>query len=262
MSVLNSNTFLESLIQTGPDASLNLFAVHFLPNGKTDYDSMLSLRTVQFPTPKRDVQTVDIPYQNISLKKISYSSDIDRTINLNIRIDEQYKTLAQLRELQVIDEYGLCDFDESRSCTITVDALRPYQSLTHTENYITAYRWVFYGAYIVTVGSMSYSYSDAAPASVPVTFVYKFFEEYPYDISMESLKFVQDMKDLWNNGKNYIAKKKAARAANNEAREQISVDPLNPEGHAQMARTNRMQKEAQERRKQGSMSKNYKLEGI
>ena len=204
MSVLSSNRFLQNLIQTGPDASLNLFAVNFKKFGESDYDSKLSLRVKNFPTPKRDVGTVDLPYQNTVIKQIAPSTNIDRTIQFDVRIDEQYKVLSALRNMQVINKFGAYDIDERFSYTITVDALRPYQSLTTTEQYITTYRWVFYEAYITSIGSMTFNYESASVGSVPVEFVYKYFEEYPYDVSMENKRFWNSIKETASNIKEAI----------------------------------------------------------
>ena len=205
MSVLSSNTFLQNLIQTGPDASLNLFAVNFKRYGSTDYDSKLSLRVTNFPTPKRNSGTVSLTYQNVEVQKISPSTSIDRTITFSVRIDEQYKVLSSLRSLQVVDMYGLTNIDPKYSYTISVDALRPYQSLTTVEQYITAYKWVFYNAYITEIGNMTFDYSSSAVASIPVTFVYKYFEEYPYDISMENKKFLSSIGNIFSSKKDSLS---------------------------------------------------------
>lgn len=220
MSVIKSKTFLQNLIQTGPDASLNLFAINFLPFDETDYDNILSLRTTQFPTPKRDVSTASLPYQNIELKKAVPSSSIDRTITFNVRIDSYFDVLAKLRSKQVIDDIGLFVLDENDSYTITVDALRPYDSLTSSEQYITTYRWVFYDAYIISIGSMNFSYDSAATGSTSVGFVFSRYEEFPYDISMENKKFKEDLKKIHEGVKDKIAKRKVAKAAAKEAAEQ------------------------------------------
>lgn len=220
MSVIKSKLFLQNLIQTGPDASLNLFAVNFLPFGETDYDNILSLRTTQFPTPKRDVSTTSLLYQNIELKKLVPSSSIDREISFNVRVDSYFDILAKLRSKQAIDDIGLFVLDENDSYTITVDALRPYDSLTSSEQYITTYRWVFYDAYIKSIGSMNFSYDSATTGTTTVGFVYSRFEEFPYDISMENKKFKEDLKKIQEGVKEKIAKRKAAKAATQESEEE------------------------------------------
>lgn len=219
MSVIKSKLFLQNLIQTGPDASLNLFAVNFLPFGETDYDNMLSLRTTQFPTPKRDVSTASLLYQNIELKKLVPSSSIDREITFNVRVDNYYNILSKLRSKQAIDDIGLFDSNEEDSYTIIVDALRPYMSLGTTEQYITAYRWIFYDAYIKNIGSMNFSYESAATGTTTVGFVYSRFEEFPYDISMENKKFKKDIEKIATGIKESIARRKAAKAADRAASE-------------------------------------------
>jgi len=196
MSVLTSNTFLENLIQTGPDASLNLFAVNFKKHNSPDYDNKLSLRVTNFPTPSRNIQTASLKYQNIEIKTLAPSSDISREVTFNVRIDEDFRILKSLRDMQAINKYGHCLIgDENYSYTITVDALRPYKSLTYSEKYITTYRWIFYDAYITTIGNATFSYDSANAMSVPVTFVYKYFDESAYDVSQENKSFANSVKN-------------------------------------------------------------------
>lgn len=256
MSVIKSKVFLQNLIQTGPDASLNLFVVNFQPHGDSEYDEVLSLRTTQFPTPKRDVETTSVVYQNIELKKIVPSSQIDRELTFNVRIDSYFDVLTKLRSKQAIDSNGLFVLDEDDSYTITVDALRPYDSLTVSEQYISTYRWVFHDAYIKSVGSMNFTYDSDATGSTTVTFVYGQYEEYPVDISMEQERFIDDFKTIHDGAQKWIAKKKQERKDAREAREQAKEAERRAQEEAKLAA-----KKAQEAaRKEASMKKNYTFE--
>lgn len=204
MAIVKSKTFLETLIQTGPDASLNLFSVNFKPHGETEYQRKLSCRVTTFPTPKMDSTTVDIPYQNIKIQKPAPGTDISKTISFEVRVDQNYELLSYLRSKQCIDSIGAYNLDEDNSFEITVDALKPYSGLMSNEQYTSIYRWKFYDSYIMSVGSMSFGYENANAASVVVTFVYKYFDESPY--KNEEVSQAKDawetLKDKFRNNKN------------------------------------------------------------
>jgi len=188
MAIVKSNTFLDTLIQTGPDASLNLFSVSFKPIDDTLYNSQLSCRTTTFVTPKRNVVTTDILYQNIKIQKVASGSEIDKTVNFNIRLDDNYELLSYLRSKQCINGLGEFVEDVDKRFTITVDALKPYGSLLSNEQYTSIYRWKFYDCYITTVGDISFGYENSGAPNVVVSFVYSYFEESPYSNEEETIK--------------------------------------------------------------------------
>ncbi len=177
MSNLKSSEFLDKLIKTGADASLNLFTVSFLKNNHSSYfgrEEEFRIVDIQGIV-TRNSTTVSVPYQNIDIPIPNAGSEITRTLTFTMRVDSNYSILNKLRELQIIDNKGEYFRDSGKSLTIMVKALSPDPD-NHGE-YRESYMWKFYDCYLISISPLSYSYSSANQATVPITFIWGSYDE-------------------------------------------------------------------------------------
>lgn len=175
---LNSSNFIQTLINSGPDASLNLFEVTFQPmqgNDMTTVKESFSCRITQLANLlQRDNITVDIGYQNISIPIISTGTSINRTLGFSIRLDDDYYIFSKLRELQSIDEFGNIIQNENKKVKITLKALKPLNTPSMSaNNYFTVYQWEFFDCYITSVSAITYNYDSNTTATASVNFIWK-----------------------------------------------------------------------------------------
>lgn len=180
MAIVETKHFLKSLIQTGADASLNLFEVSFLPATSRDItESKISVRTTNFTgVATRDSNTVSLPYQNIDILKISSGTTISKTQTFSVRVDDDYTILNLLRSFQCIDSSGKYIEDPAKKFTnITVTALKPMVNSYYKDNFCTVYKWVFKNCYITNIVPLEFSYSNANQGSLNITFIWGDYEE-------------------------------------------------------------------------------------
>lgn len=178
MDSVKSSTFLSNLIGTGPDAGSNLFQVTIRNQGSTDYDGELSFRAYKFTSPKRDLGTVDLPYRNTVVTKVSRGTDIDKSFKLTIRMDDRYALMDFLRDRQGLDAFGnVIEGDDTRF-EVSVVALTPTGS---GDAYKKVYSWSFYDCRIQKLSSIAYDYSNAGAVSVTVDFVFSYSTETSLD---------------------------------------------------------------------------------
>ena len=184
---LKSSNFIQTLINSGADASLNLFEVTFQPKGTPDgmeeddittLKESFSARITQIPNLlQRDNTTSEISYQNISIPILNVGTNITRSLGFSIRIDDSYYIYDRLRKLQSLDIYGNITKDKNKLVDITVTTLKP-QATAYTENdYYSTYQWKFYDCYITSVSALTFDYSSTSTGSTSVTFIWKYSEE-------------------------------------------------------------------------------------
>lgn len=182
MSVLKSKSFLSTLIKTGPDASLNLFTVSFLPKRSDLYNSLLSLRVTDAPSlVTRNVATSSIPYKNVDVEIPVAGATIEKKQSFTIRVDDKYRVLDTLRAYQCISNNGDFNRNKDRMMEITVDALAPINEMFSDGEYRSVYRWTFYDCYVISVTPLSYNYESATPATLNVTFLWGTYTESQVD---------------------------------------------------------------------------------
>ena len=182
MSVLKAKNFLSTLLKTGPDASLNLYTVSFLPKKSDLYNSLLSLRTTDAPTlVTRDMVTTSVPYKNVDVEIPVAGSSITKKQTFTIRIDDKYKVLDTLRAYQCISNNGDYNRSKDRCMEITVDALAPVNEMFSDGEFKSVYRWTFHDCYVIAVSPLSFNYESASPATVNVTVLWGTYSEGPVD---------------------------------------------------------------------------------
>ena len=180
---LATSEFISTLINSGADASLNLFTATFRPIGLegsqgTDIESTFTCRITNVPNlVSRDNTPIDILYQNVNIPKLSQGTNFPKTISFSVRLDDSYILLEQLRSLQRIDRYGNIDGNEgtSKKIKITIEALKP--SLSNSETFCTIYKWVFYDCFITAISPINFEYNSTSSGAVTVSFIWKDCEE-------------------------------------------------------------------------------------
>lgn len=190
MGKIYANTLLNTLIGTGADSSLNLFIVTFTPINTLSKAS-ISYRITGVPSiAKRSINTVSIPYQNVSLKKIAPSSSIDRQGSFSVRVDSSYKVLETLKSFLCVDSDGNFIKDTQKQFKLKVEALKPTVSVdSSSPSYSTVYEWEFYDCYITDISQLSYDYNSTSTGSVTVSFIWSRYTENRVD-SEDSMVFV------------------------------------------------------------------------
>ena len=87
MGSLKANSFISTLINTGADASLNLFTANIYMLNKGMDNSSLSFRITSFPqTPQRDVPTQELSFLGTSINIPVYGSTLKRSSSFVVRI--------------------------------------------------------------------------------------------------------------------------------------------------------------------------------
>lgn len=175
---LNSTSFIQTLINSGADASLNLFEFTFQPLEGDDITTVkeaFSCRVTQIANVlQKDNTTSEVGYQNISIPVLNTGTQMTRTLGFNIRIDEDYYIYDKLRKLQSIDNFGNITFDKKKRVNITVRPLKPASNGTY---YYGAYQWKFYDCYIYGISALTYAYSGAETGNTSANFIWSYCEE-------------------------------------------------------------------------------------
>ena len=175
---LNSTSFIQTLINSGADASLNLFEFTFQPQKGDDLTTVketFSCRVTQIANLyQRDNTTTEIGYQNISIPVINTGTQMMRTLGFNIRIDEDFYVYNKLRQLQSIDNFGNIIFDKNKLVDITVRPLRPATNGTY---YYGTYQWKFHDCYIYSLSALTFEYASATTGNTSANFIWSYCEE-------------------------------------------------------------------------------------
>lgn len=181
MGSLKAKDFITTLINTGADASLNLFQANIsLKNSRLVGSSLLSFRITSIPqTPTRDVVTQDIPYMGTSISIPVAGSTLKRSSSFVIRVDENYKVYSLLRKLQCVNDDGVFTLDKNNRFDLKIEAMRPTQDSSSIYDYCTVYEWDFSECYITTVSPLAYNYDSSNSATSTVGFIFRDYDEFP-----------------------------------------------------------------------------------
>lgn len=195
-----TSNIISTLIGTGPDASSNLFEVQFTFKKINDSGSdiaSLVYRTTSFQSPQKVNTTVNVEYLNMSFPILSSGVDINRTLNLNVRLDANYDLVKFLNSRLCIDENGNFTKDDTKACTIVVNALKmPDNNYTWVRQNVTVngwetanisrtsganmpieHTWKFANCYLVECPSLSYDYNSSNPLTQQIKFIYDIMDE-------------------------------------------------------------------------------------
>lgn len=185
MALLDSN-FLQTLINSGPDAQSNLYEVVFTSSDSTssdDIQSRLRCRVSNFSIPSIEENTTSIPYQNTNVEIITNGLSLTKKITLNIRLDSNYEIYNYLLDKLCVNTYGDFELDPSKSMTIDVFPFTYGTSADPTPDGMynvpelgSPHMWSFYDCYITSVGTISYTYLNSGIISIPISFIYSTME--------------------------------------------------------------------------------------
>lgn len=170
---LSSNDYLSTLINTGADAQNNLYELTFKLYKGSAVDNLsiieeLKVRTEKFDTPKLGANTKKFVYQNIEVEKLLPSSSLEKRLNLDFRLDANYKLFNALKSTLPINAKGEYD-NPSYYWTITASALN-----ANNNDYEVVCTWHFNKCYLVDLSSFNYSYNSGNAITIRSSFVYDY----------------------------------------------------------------------------------------
>lgn len=170
---LSSNDYLSTLINTGADAQNNLYELTFKLYKGNAVENLsiieeLKVRTEKFDTPKLGANTKKFVYQNIEVEKLLPSSSLEKRLNLDFRLDANYKLFNALKSTLPINAKGEYD-NPSYYWTITASALN-----ANNNDYEVVCTWLFNKCYLVDLSSFNYSYNSSNAITIRSSFVYDY----------------------------------------------------------------------------------------
>lgn len=193
---MTNNPFLTQLIQDSADAQSNLYKATFRFSStgslgikdeevkKIISDESLVVRLTKFNSPARAIQTVALPFQNISLNIPVVSSTLENKLSLSFRVDDNYNLYQLLQKCIPLkstgewssDRYTVDTFKKFQWASIKVDAFSGGNTdyLNKTEG---AIYWRFLNCRLLTIPSLGYSYNSPSQLEVSCDFTYEKCEE-------------------------------------------------------------------------------------
>ena len=195
---MTDNIFLSQLIQSGPDAQSNLYRAKFTLEGELkasqrliDEEIFLSVRLTKYNSPARSIQTISLPYQNISLQIPVVSSTLENKLSLTFRLDNNYKLYKLLGESLPLKSTGESGLGEESLASIYKN--KTWKIEIHCYNGTedsngTMYKdvpgeadgaitWTYSGCKLLNIPSLGYGYGNAGAMEVSCDFIYEKCEE-------------------------------------------------------------------------------------
>ena len=193
------NVFLSQLIQSGPDAQSNLYRAKFtltgdvLKNERNTIDEgiYLPVRLTKYNSPARSIQTVPLPYQNISIQIPVASSTLENKLSLTFRLDAGYRLYELLKTSLPLNSRGessstaesVANKYGKRTWKIEVDAYSGDEGLESTmykdipgEGTVN---WTYLNCKLLNLPSLGYGYGSTSSLEVSCDFLYERCEEGP-----------------------------------------------------------------------------------
>ena len=183
--MLNTQNIIPSLVNNSQDALMNLFTITFTLNSATGKEEglapSLTVRTTVFNSPSFQENVVTVPYMNTSIQVLSPGISINRTLQLQLRIDDKYDVVNFLRGRVLADENADFEYDENKSFDMTVLAYNAPQQVisNNSANYYLnpVYQWKFKNCYFTNIPSLSYNYQNSTPGTFMLSILYNTYEE-------------------------------------------------------------------------------------
>ena len=103
LNISNTSSYLSTLIGAGEDAHQNLYYVRFIGSSdfeNADMSNVLKVRAddISLPTPSHG--TDSISYMTVSMDKPNANYDIDKSISISFRVDDNYEVYKFLLDRQ------------------------------------------------------------------------------------------------------------------------------------------------------------------
>lgn len=193
------NVFLSQLIQSGPDAQSNLYRAKFTLIGdalKSEQNTIdekiyLPVRLTKYSSPARSIQTVSLPYQNISIQIPVASSTLENKLSLTFRLDAGYKLYELLKTSLPLNSWGesgsttqsITDKYENRTWKIEVNAYSgsggSESNMYKDTSEVGIINWTYLNCKLLNLPSLGYGYSGTSSMEVSCDFLYERCEEGP-----------------------------------------------------------------------------------
>lgn len=182
--MLNVSNIIPELISNSQDAQLNLFDVSFVLINPNDVElglqNSLTVRTSVFNTPSFQENLINVSYMNTSLQIPSPGISINRSLQLQLRLDDQYQVVSFLRNRILGNEDADYERDDNKLFDLIVYAYNAPSPVGNDYYLQPVYQWHFYNCYLTSIPSLSYSYQSAAQGTFMLTIVYNRYEEGEY----------------------------------------------------------------------------------
>ena len=185
-------SFLSQLIQSGPDAQGNLYKATFIFAGEDsegildsnipeEKKESLAVRLTKYNSPSVAIQSISIPYQNISLNIPAAGTTLENKLSLSFRMDDNYELYTLLKSSIPLNSDGTwspkkeSDFKPYRWKSIKIEAYRG-NKITVESGYKNAagVTWEYIDCNLLGVPSLSYSYGSAQSLEVTCNFIYSY----------------------------------------------------------------------------------------
>lgn len=181
---MDNSQYLQALINAGPDAQNNLYVASFtLDKGLTNKLSdsnlfksegnyeQLYVRLIDYTSPKREVSTASLPYQNINIDIVVPSTSLDNhKLPITFRLDDNYYLYELLNKSIPISENGFFNEAFKDSTKWASIKITPLKGSTLSESGIC---WAYESCYLLGLPSLSYSYDSSSSLKVQCTFLYQ-----------------------------------------------------------------------------------------
>lgn len=186
---MGNEDYLGELINSGPDAQGNLYRASFMLGNETvsslqegnpykgnDRNETLWVRLTKYTSPKREVSTSSLPFQNTSIDIVIPSANLDNhKLSLTFRLDDNYHLYDLLNNSIPIKENGFFDEDFKGKTVWELISISPLKGSNLEESKIC---WKYESCYLLGIPSLSYSYTNSASLEVNCTFLYKKYSTY------------------------------------------------------------------------------------
>lgn len=186
---MDNEDYLGELINSGPDAQGNLYRASFVLGGNigsslqegnplkdNNHNETLWVRLTKYTSPKREVSTSSLPFQNTSIDIITPSANLDsHKLSLTFRLDDNYHLYDLLNNSIPIKENGFFNEDFKDTTVWGLISVSPLKGSNLEESKIC---WKYENCYLLGVPSLSYSYTNSSSLEVNCTFLYQRYSTY------------------------------------------------------------------------------------
>lgn len=174
---LNNSEFLQTLINTGPDAMSNLYQASFLfPNTTSSIASLLnnmSCRITNFTPPSLSTSTTDVPYLGTNITIEAPGVNTDKRLSLSLRIDDDYSIYKFIKKSLSVTPTGNFYPLKGNLFELTVTSYRP-----NFERQLEAVNtWKFYDCRFVNENPITFDYSNAGAITTTIELIFNYYEE-------------------------------------------------------------------------------------
>jgi len=178
-------TNIASLVGLGADAMTNMYEVRITPPAEiitalstVTFQDMV-FRVSSFNPPVGTQQSYDVHWKTVSLKKPKPKIDLQRTFDIEFRVDAYYQVYEQLKKWENLYHITGTGFatgriDPSHTGTVVVKALKaPVTTVDQTDEFGTVdpvISWQYEDVWIEKITDPNFTTDSSEPVKSTVTF--------------------------------------------------------------------------------------------